>query len=90
VNDGGVGYEGLLSLSPGSALLATDTTGMVVSHDLGETWRPCVTDGNPHHTAIASLSSAADGSLAVAVDGVYVVWISRDGGNTWNRAASQP
>ena len=89
VEDGGVGTEWLLTPTPGTALLGTDTpTGMTITHDAGQTWQRCVTD--PNHGSLRALSYSADGSLVVAVEGVYRVWISRDGGNNWVEPPSQP
>ncbi|HEY6875848.1 MAG TPA: hypothetical protein VI384_05765 [Candidatus Dormibacteraeota bacterium] len=89
VDDGGVGTDWLLTATPGTALLGTDTpTGMMISHDGGLTWQRCTTD--PSHGSLDGLSYSADGSVVVAVDGIYRVWISRDGGNNWVETPSQP
>ena len=84
----GIGVEIVLSPAAGTALVATDTSLMQISHDAGRTWTQCVTD--PAHPQMQSASYSADGSIAVAVDRAYTVWISRDGGNSWVRTVGQP
>ncbi len=68
-----------------SLVVATNSAGLMLTRDAGQTWTQIIT--NPQYFGVLSLSYLADGS-AWAVGSLETVWATADAGRSWARLAA--
>lgn len=68
---------------PQTMWVGTAGSGVIVSHDDGQTWR--MVDGIPREVPISSIATDPQKTDRIYVGTTQAFWLSRDGGKTWTR-----